>query len=551
LPRALAVVLPLRNTMEVRKTSKEGAPEAGGRSPLPAQSAGSPQDALARERDRLRLLLDVNNAIVSTLDMPDVFAAISAFCRDVVHHEYTSLALLEKETNSLRLFALDFPDGRGFIKEDMVMPLSDTPASRAIESRQPTRFDLEILRKSNAEICKLMMAENLRCGVCFPLATRNGVLGTLNVASLRADAFTDEDVELLSQVAGQVAIGIENVLAYCENEELRNKLAEEKLYLEDEIRTAFHFEEIIGESASLKNVLKQAETVAPTNSTVLLLGETGTGKEVIARAIHSNSKRSEATFVKMNCSAIPGGLLESELFGHEKGAFTGAIAQRLGRFELAHRGTIFLDEIGDVPLELQPKLLRVLQEQEFDRVGGTKTIRVDVRVLAATNRDLSAMVAAHQFRSDLYYRLNVFPILLPPLRERTEDIPALVRFFARNYSRRMNKKIESIPAEAMDALVRYPWPGNIRELENLVERAVILSPGTVLKLPLPELAAAADPRAGKKISTLADAERQHILRALEECQWVIGGPNGAANRLGMKRTTLQSRMAKLLIVKPG
>jgi formate hydrogenlyase transcriptional activator len=355
----------------------------------------------------------------------------------------------------------------------------------------------------------------------------------------------------LAQVAGQVAIAIENVLAYCENEELRNKLAEEKLYLEDEIRSAFHFEEIVGDSPALKQVLRHVETVAPTNSTVLLLGETGTGKEVIARAIHTNSPRSEASFVKVNCSAIPAGLLESELFGHEKGAFTGAIAQRLGRFELAHHGTIFLDEIGDVPLELQPKLLRVLQEQEFERLGGTKTIRVDLRVLAATNRDLSAMVAAHQFRSDLFYRLNVFPITIPPLRERTADIPALVRFFARNYSRRMSKKIEKIPAEAMDALVHYPWPGNIRELENLVERAVILSPGAVLKLPLAELAASADARAGKNLSTLADAERQHILRALDECRWVIAGPNGAANRLGMKRTTLQSKMAKLGIVKPN
>ena len=514
-----------------------------------AESAAD-QEALSRERDRLQLLLDVNNAIVSTLDMPDVFAAICAFCRDVVHHEYTSLDLLEKETDSIRLFALDFPQGHGLIKEDLVVGLSDSPASIAISTRVPVRFDVALLREKNAEICKLILAEGLQSGVCFPLSTRNAVLGTLNVASFRADAFSDDDVSLLAQVAGQVAIAIENVLAYCENEELKNKLAEEKLYLEDEIRSAFHFEEIIGESPSLKHVLRQAETVAPTNSTVLLLGETGTGKEVIARAIHSNSPRSEFSFVKINCAAIPAGLLESELFGHEKGAFTGAIAQRLGRFELAHRGTIFLDEIGDVPLELQPKLLRVLQEQEFERLGGTKTIRVDVRVLAATNRALSAMVAAHQFRSDLFYRLNVFPIIIPPLRERTEDIPALVRFFARNYSRRMNKKIESIPADAMEALVRYPWPGNIRELENLVERAVILSPGTVLKLPVAELAAAADSGSGKGPSTLADAERQHILRVLEECRWVLSGPNGAATRLGVKRTTLQSKMAKLGIAKP-
>ena len=528
------------NRSTILKPPEEGSSDA-------AQAA---TEALAHERDRLRLLLDVNNAIVSTLDMPDVFAAISAFCRDVVHHEYTSLALLEKETKTLRLFALDFPGGQGHVKEDMVIAISDPPASLAIERREPAMFDVALLEQSPAEICKLMLAENLQSGICFPLATRNGVLGTLNVASFRADAFSDEDLVLLAQVAGQVAIAIENVLAYCENAELKNKLAEEKLYLEDEIRTAFHFEEIVGDSPALKEVLAQVETVAPTASTVLLLGETGTGKERIARAIHSLSPRKENSFVKINCSAIPAGLLESELFGHEKGAFTGAIAQRLGRFELAHRGTIFLDEIGDVPLELQPKLLRVLQEQEFERLGGTRSIRVDVRVVAATNRDLSAMVAERQFRSDLFYRLNVFPIVMPPLRERTEDIPALVRYFARNYSRHMKKKIESIPTEAMEALVRYPWPGNIRELENYVERAVILSPGSVLRLNTSELAAAPDPGARGGVSTLAEAERQHILRALEESHWVIGGPSGAARRLGLKRTTLQSRMAKLFITKP-
>jgi formate hydrogenlyase transcriptional activator len=505
--------------------------------------------ALAHERDRLRLLLDVNNAIVSTLDMPDVFAAISAFCRDVVHHEYTSLALLEKDSNSIRLFALDFPGGHGHVKEDMIMALGDPPASLAIERRQPVRFDVPLLQQSQAEICKLMLAENLRSGICFPLATRNGVLGTLNVASFRTDAFSDDDLELLAQVAGQIAIAIENVLAYCENEELKNKLAEEKLHLEDEIRTALHFEEIVGNSPALKEVLRQVETVAPTTSTVLLLGETGTGKERIARAIHSLSPRKENSFVKINCSAIPAGLLESELFGHEKGAFTGAIAQRLGRFELAHHGTIFLDEIGDVPLELQPKLLRVLQEQEFERLGGTRSIRVDVRVIAATNRDLSAMVHARQFRNDLFYRLNVFPIVMPPLRDRAEDIPALVRYFAQNYSRRMKKTIDAVPTEAMEALIRYSWPGNIRELENYIERAVILSPGTILKLNTAELLAASDSGSRKSVSTLAEAEKQHILRALDESHWVIGGPGGAARRLGLKRTTLQSRMAKLRIAK--
>jgi formate hydrogenlyase transcriptional activator len=308
-----------------------------------------------------------------------------------------------------------------------------------------------------------------------------------------------------------------------------------------------NFDEIVGEGASLRAVLKQAETVAPTDSTVLITGETGTGKELIARAIHHLSPRRERTFVKVNCAAIPTGLLESELFGHERGAFTGAIAQRIGRFELAHGGTIFLDEVGDIPLELQPKLLRVLQEQEFERLGSTHTIRVDVRLVAATNRDLAEMVATRTFRSDLYYRLRVFPLLMPPLRERQEDIPALVRYFVEKHARRMNRSVETIPAETLDLLVRYPWPGNIRELENLIERAVIVSPGPVLRVPLSELKSPAEP-AGEGL-TLRAAERDHILRALEATNWVLAGPRGAAVRLGMKRTTLQSKMRKLGVVR--
>jgi len=307
--------------------------------------------------------------------------------------------------------------------------------------------------------------------------------------------------------------------------------------------------EIVGTSLAIRYVLRLVETVAGGDSTALLLGETGTGKELIARAIHKRSPRRGRPFVKVNCAAIPTGLLESELFGHEKGAFTGAISQKMGRFELAHRGTIFLDEVGDIPPELQPKLLRVLQEQEFERLGGTRTLRVDVRLIAATNRDLAKMVSDHQFRSDLYYRLNVFPILIPPLRERTDDIPILVRFFAQVYARRMNKQMETIPAETMDALVRYPWPGNVRELQNLIERAVILSPGSVLRVSLADLKPPAE-GSSESVSTLEEAERRHILRALEESRWVIGGAGGAATRLGMKRTTLQSRMAKLGISRP-
>jgi formate hydrogenlyase transcriptional activator len=369
----------------------------------------------------------------------------------------------------------------------------------------------------------------------------------------------------LQQVAAQIAIAVENALAFKEIEALKNKLAVEKLYLEEEIRSEFNFEEIIGDSASLKRALAQVELVAPAASTVLILGETGTGKELIARAIHNLSPRRERTFVKINCAAIPAGLLESELFGHERGAFTGALAQKIGRFELADRGTIFLDEVGDIPLELQPKLLRVLQEQEFERLGSNRPQRVDVRIVAATNGDLSRLVAERAFRSDLYYRLNVFPIHIPPLRERREDIPLLVRYFVQKISRHLNKTVEYVPADAMDALANYSWPGNVRELENLIERAVLLSPGIELRVPLSELKSATLAAAGadlfspasvpsassvSSLTTLAEADRQHILRALRQTEWRIAGPKGAAALLGMKRTTLQARMRKLGIRRP-
>ncbi len=393
-----------------------------------------------------------------------------------------------------------------------------------------------------------MRDEGVRSVVSMPLITHDRALGTLSLASLRDGAFEQGDVDLLVQVAGQVAIAVENALAFQEIGELKNKLAQEKLYLEDEIRSEMNFEEIVGESPLLRAVLKQVETVAPTDSAVLIQGETGTGKELIARAIHNLSPRRDHTFVKVNCAAIPAGLLESELFGHERGAFTGAIAQRTGRFELAHRGTIFLDEVGDIPLELQPKLLRVLQEQEFERLGSARSIRVDVRLVAATNRNLEEMVAARTFRSDLYYRLRVFPLTMPALRERQDDIPTLVRYFVQKYARRMNRAIETIPSETLDLLVRYSWPGNIRELENLIERAVIVSPGPVLRVPLGDLKLPSEPVPGE-ILTLDAAEREHILKALEASNWVLAGPKGAAVRLGVKRTTLQSRMQKLGVVR--
>jgi len=388
-----------------------------------------------------------------------------------------------------------------------------------------------------------------------PLVSHDRVLGVLSLGSVREGAFSDDDVEFLGQVASQIAIAVENATAYREIAELKDKLVQEKVYLEDEIRSELNFEEIVGSSQSLRHVLGQIETVAPTDSTVLIYGETGTGKELVARAVHNLSPRKANAFVKLNCAAIPTGLLESELFGHEKGAFTGAISQRVGRFELANHGTVFLDEIGEIPLELQPKLLRVLQEREFERLGSTRTLKTDARLIAATNRDLEEMVEAQTFRSDLFYRLNVFPVRVPSLRERPEDIPLLVRHFVRQFSRKTQRRIETIPSETMDALVQYHWPGNVRELQNVIERAVIVSQGSVLRVPIADLkprpaqkqrprrqAAAAGPSLRE---TLDETERQRILNALERANWVVAGPNGAAAQLKMKRSTLQFRMRKL------
>jgi formate hydrogenlyase transcriptional activator len=514
------------------------------------QRVQSFQQELAHERDRLRLLLDVNNAVVSRLDLREVFTATTVSLRRVMPYAIASLYLSDPDKKAFRRHALVFPEGKGLIQEGLVGPIDDTPAGPAFRTGKPTLFDEADLQHLNSEVGRSLLAEGVKSGCCVPLLSHGKVLGTLNVGSFEQGPFTADEVDLLNHVAVQVAIAVDNALAYQQITELKDKLTEEKLYLEDEIRTEYNFEEIIGESPTLKRVLRQVETVAPTDSTVLIQGETGTGKELIARAIHNLSNRRERTFVKINCAAIPSGLLESELFGHERGAFTGAIAQRAGRFELAHQGTLFLDEVGDIPLELQSKLLRVLQEQEFERLGSTKTIRVNVRLVAATNRDLNQMVAAKEFRSDLFYRFSVFPIMAPPLRERPADIPLLVRYFAQKYGRRMNKRIESIPADAMTTLSKYSWPGNIRELENLIERSVILSHGPDLHVPLGELKSTPLPAASNGLATLESAEREHILRALQEAQWVIGGESGAAARLGMKRTTLQSKMQKLSISRP-
>jgi formate hydrogenlyase transcriptional activator len=508
------------------------------------------QQQLAAERDRLRLLLEVNNAVVSNLEFRELFSAIAASLRRVMPCDYVSVSLLDTDKKMLRLHALDFPAGKGFVQEEMVAPVEDSIGGEVIKTRKGVLLDSRNKSHEGSSIAQRHFAEGLRSGCIAPLISRNRPLGTINVGSFGETSFDQEDLDLLTQVGNQVAIAIENALAFAQIAELKDKLAEEKMYLEDEIRSEHNFREIIGESPALLNVLNQVETVAPTDSTVLILGETGTGKEVIARAIHNHSIRRDRTFVKVNCAAIPTGLLESELFGHEKGAFTGAIAQKVGRFELANGGTIFLDEVGDIPLELQPKLLRVLQEQEFERLGANRTIRVNIRLIAATNRDLEAMVATHEFRSDLYYRLNVFPLRVPPLRERPEDVPLLVRYFAQKYARQMNKQIESVSTQDLEALSTYFWPGNVRELENLVERAVILTRGPVLSLPLSELRVTPN-LAPSKISTLEDAERDHLLRALQESHWVIGGPEGAAAKLGLKRTTLHYKMQRLGIVRPA
>ncbi len=519
---------------------------------LHAASAQSAQQQLKYERDRVQLLLEVNNAVVSHLDLREVFTAVSACLRKVIQHDGSALALCDTDTRRYRVHVLDFTNEKEFVEEGQVTPDCKCPSDRAFTTRKPVIYrkrDLETLA-IESEITRRLLDQGVRSLCSVPLLSRDKIFGTLDVMRSREQDFTPAESELLSQVAQQIAIAVENALVYQEIAALKERLSKEKLYLEEEIRTEYNFEEIIGESVTLRKVLKQVEVVAPTDSTVLVLGETGTGKELIARAIHDRSGRRERTFVKMNCAAIPTGLLESELFGHERGAFTGAIAQKVGRFELADKGTLFLDEIGDIPLELQSKLLRVLQEQEFERLGSTRTIKINARLVAATNRDLAQMIAGKEFRSDLYYRLNVFPLTVPALRDRREDIPLLVRYFAQKFARRMNKKIDSIPTAGMTTLSQYHWPGNIRELENLIERAVILSQGAELYVPLAELKAVTSAET-QPITSLETAERDHIMRALQAAKWIIGGPAGAAAKLGMKRTTLQSKMQKLDISRPS
>jgi formate hydrogenlyase transcriptional activator len=504
------------------------------------------REALQQEKDRLQMLLEVNSTLVSNRELEELFPAISIFMRRMINHDYASVAIYDEAAHSLSLYPLDSPLTQGLVAADATVPVRETPAGSALLERETKIFSREDLTRIHSRFVDQMLHQGIRSLCCIPLLTRKGTVGTLNLASREDHAFDPKDIGLLKQVAAQVAIALDNARAYREIAELTDKLAKEKLYLEDEIRAELNFEEIVGESPALKHVLTQARTVAPSEASVLILGETGTGKELVARAIHRMSSRKDASFIKLNCAAIPTGLLESELFGHERGAFTGAISQKVGRLELADKGTLFLDEVGDIPLELQPKLLRVLQDQEFERLGSTRTIRVNIRLVAATNRDLAKSVAAREFRSDLFYRLNVFPVRMPPLRERVNDVPLLVRYFVQKFARRMNKPIETIPTETMNALVGWEWPGNVRELENFIERSVILSAGKVLNVPLAELM----PASSSFFSgTLENLERQHIIRVLRETRGVIAGSKGAAVRLGLKRTTLQSRILKMGITR--
>jgi formate hydrogenlyase transcriptional activator len=506
---------------------------------------------LVRERDRVRALFDITNALVSKLSPNELASAISEQLSKVIKHDIAVLLLCKDTPGELELYALHFPGEELFKFDRKSGNAEGMPTAEALATGKPVVVQEVDFDRFPSPNYRRFAELGFRSHCSIPLVTPNRTLGTLEIARTTGEPWTGEDIELLVQVARQVAIAVENSLSYQELAEMKERLATEKLYLEDELRLDQNIGNMVGEGPAFQSILRGIQIVAPTDATVLILGETGTGKELVARAIHEQSARSKGSFVKVNCAAIPASLLESELFGHEKGAFTGAVGQKIGRFELAHRGTLFLDEIGEMPLELQPKLLRAIQDQEFERVGGSRTIRVDVRFVVATNRDLKAMVDEGQFRADLYYRLHVFPLNVPPLRERREDIPLLTRYFVQKYSQRMKRNIVDIPSAALDALSRYDWPGNIRELQNVIERSVILTRGNVLAVAMPAFTgrvAAAGPHPRSPEAGQA-AERERILHALRESNGVVGGPRGAAARLGLKRTTLQARMRKYHIAR--
>jgi formate hydrogenlyase transcriptional activator len=506
--------------------------------------------AAQQARDRLALLLDLTNRVVSKLNLRDVLREICANIRRVMECDGVAITLLAPEDRKLRVYALDFPGNPTDIEEGSEPVAGKTAVAANVFQTGET----VILSREELEHEPSWQPFRLQSLAHVPLKGHSGNVGVVTLGAHREDAFPADELPFLNQIARQVAIAIENALEYREVSHLKNKLAQEKRYLEDEVRSQLNFGDIVSKSETMRRILHQVETVARTNSTVLIYGETGTGKELVARAVHENSLRQSNAFVKINCAAIPDTLLESELFGHQRGAFTGAITSTVGRFELANGGTLFLDEIGELPLELQPKLLRVLQEHEFERLGSTRTLHVDVRLIAATNRDLKELIQEHKFRSDLYYRLNVFPIYIPPLREHPEDIPLLVHYYVKQFATRLGKTIDTIPDETMDTLIQYPWPGNIRELQNVLERAAILTTGPVLRISSEDLSMTVGTRLrphpiatspSHQRTTLDDVERKRILAALEEAGWIVAGPKGAAARLGIKRSTLQSRMQKL------
>jgi formate hydrogenlyase transcriptional activator len=503
------------------------------------------------DRDYWRTLIEVSNAVVTKRDVAGVRAAIAPNVRRLVPHDHTNVYLLD-EQGHLGPFVID-PSAPPWPEQvAKSVDLGTAPYKTWLAPLDRTvQVDVENADPTGWEALHAhVRASGVRRFCNAPLAAPHRVIGVLSLGRLTSTPFTNDEMDRVTQVARQIAIALENAMAFDEIAALKEQLARENVYLQEEIHGTHRFEEIVGESKGLRRVLEEISTVAATDTTVLLLGETGTGKELLARALHASSNRRSRTLVTVNCTTSPAGLLESEWFGHEKGAFTGALSQKIGRFELAHQGTLFLDEIGDVPLELQSKLLRVLQEHEIERLGSTRTIRVDFRLIAATNRNLEELAGKREFRSDLYYRLNVFPVRIPPLRDRRDDIPSLVLYFTQRFAKRLRKSIDSVSRESMDLLCRWPWPGNIRELQNVIERAVILSRGPVLTVSRAEFEVTT-PTAGSAPVTLEDAERDHILRALAETNWVIGGPRGAAARLGVKRTSLVSTMRRLQIVRPA
>jgi formate hydrogenlyase transcriptional activator len=506
------------------------------------------QREAVKERDRLKLLLEINNHLVTRLEVDDLFGAVAASMRNHLGNDAITFWLINRQSACLERRFLDFPTGRGFL-DKVVITVPINLDDERWRRRTPQVYDPEQMPELPANVCEAIRAESLVSGVSVPLLGADGPLGLMNIGSREPNAFSEADIDLLLQIGTQISLVLDNALAYGRLRASRDDLEDQRLYLESELSSEYNFEDIVGKSAAIRKVFEQIAIVAPTDSTVLLHGETGTGKELIARAIHNRSSRRDRTFVRLNCAAIPSGLLESELFGHEKGAFTGALMQKKGRFELADRGSLFLDEIGDISMELQPKLLRAVQEREFERLGSTRTIQVDVRMIAATHRDLARRIREGTFREDLFYRLNVFPIEVPPLRERREDIPLLVNHFVSKLAGRMGKKIKTIPKEAMKALSAAAWPGNVRELENFIERAVILTQGDELYVPVAALSEVVRTPHSEPVSTFHDAERQTIIDALKAASGKIAGTGGAAERLGLKRTTLQNKMRRLQIAR--